>query len=47
MDVVGVDGFVEAGVFDGGSDDGAAGGGTGGARDYIDIGCADDEVKRE
>ena len=47
MDVVGVDRFVEAGVFDCCSDDCAASGGAGGAGDYIDVGCADDEVKRK
>src|SRR5271156_841047 len=43
--VGGVDGFVEADVFYGGSDDGAADVGAGGAGDYIDVGCADDKVE--
>jgi len=37
--------FIEAGVFDGRSDDGSTGVGSDGARDYIDVGCADDEVQ--
>ena len=41
-DVGGVDGLVEAGVFDGGSDDGAGGVGAGGAGDDIDARRADD-----
>ncbi len=47
VDVGGVDGLVEACVFDGGSDDGAAGVGAGGSRDDVDLGCADDEVQWE
>ena len=47
LEVGGVDGSVEADVFDCGSDDGASGGWAGGARDYINVGCADDEVERE
>ena len=47
MDVVGVDGFVEAGIFYCCSDDGSASSWADGARDYIDVGCADDEVKRQ
>jgi hypothetical protein len=44
-DVGGVEGLVEAGVFYGRSDDGSTGVGAGGARDYIDAGSADDDVK--
>jgi hypothetical protein len=44
-DVGGVDGFIEAGVFYCGSDDGAAGVGAGYARDYIDAGSADNDVE--
>ena len=46
-DVGGVDGLVEADVFDGGSDDGAGGVGTGGAGDDVDVGSADDDVELE
>ena len=42
-----MEGLVEAGVFYGCADDGAAGVGTAGARDYIDAGCANHEAKRE
>ena len=42
-DVRRVDDLVEAGVFDGCSDDGAAGVGAGGAGNYIDAMRADDE----
>ena len=44
-DVGGVDGFVEADVFYGCSDDGTASVGAGGAGDNIDVRCADDEVE--
>src|SRR5258708_7028234 len=44
-EVGGVEGLVEACVFDGCSDDGAAGVGAGGSGDYIDVGRADDEVQ--
>jgi hypothetical protein len=47
VDVDRVDDLVKADVFDGGADDGAAGGGAGSARDDIDIWRADDEVHRE
>jgi hypothetical protein len=46
-DVGEMEGLVEAGVFYCCSDDGAAGVGTGGTRDYIDVRCANDEVKWE
>lgn len=44
-DVGGMYGLVVPGVFDGGSDDGAAGGRIGGAGDDIDLRCADDEME--
>jgi hypothetical protein len=44
-DIGGVEGLVEAGVFYCCSDDGTAGVGTGGAGDYIDVGCANDDVE--
>lgn len=47
VDVGWVDDLVKADVFDGCADDGAAGGGSGGARDDIDVRCADDEVHGE
>jgi hypothetical protein len=46
-DVGGVESLVKAGVFDCCSDDGAADVGTGGAGDYIDVRCANDEAKRK
>jgi hypothetical protein len=42
-----VEGLVEAGVFYGCSDDGAAGVGAGGTRNYIDVRGANDEMKWE
>ena len=47
VDVCGVDGLVEACVFDGCSDDGSAGVGAGGSRDDVDSACAEDEVQRK
>lgn len=47
VDVCRVDGFVEANVFDGRADDGSACVGTGGSRDDVDLGCAENEVQRE
>jgi hypothetical protein len=44
-DVGGVNGLVEAGLFYCCSDDGAADVGAGGAGDYIDVRCANDELK--
>jgi hypothetical protein len=46
-EVGGVEGLVEAGVFYCCADDGSAGVRAGGARDYIDVGCADDEGERK
>src|ERR1700732_4559351 len=46
-EVGGMEGLVEAGVFNCCSDDGAAGVGTGGAGDYIDVGSSNDEMKGE
>jgi hypothetical protein len=47
VDVGGVDDLVEAGIFDGCSDDGAAGVGAGCSGDYIDVRSTDYELKRE
>ena len=41
----GVDGGVEADVFYGGADDGAAGVGAKGTGDDVDVGCAEDVLR--
>jgi hypothetical protein len=46
-DVGGMDGFIEAGVFYGCSDDGPAGVRAGYAGDYIYGFCAEDDAKRQ
>jgi hypothetical protein len=45
VDVGGVNGLVETGVFDCCADDGAAGVGSGGSGNHIDFRCADDEFQ--
>ena len=45
--VGGVDDLVEAGIFDGCSDDGAAGVGAGCPGDYIDVRSTDYKLKRK
>ena len=47
VDLRGVGCLVEAGVFDGGTDDGAAGVGSHSARDDVEVAGADDEGKWE
>jgi hypothetical protein len=46
-DVSGIDRFIEAGGFDCRTNDGADPGGVIGARDYIDVWSAEDDMKRQ